>query len=100
MYEPDTIYLHEAMKDPDLEEFIKAMVKEVTDQMENENYYIIPKSQVPTGSSILPEVCQMKRKQDIKTSDIKKRKARLNIDEHRMKKGIHYDQKYAPYCLL
>ena len=60
------------MKDPDQGEFTKSMVKEVTDQMDNGNYYITPKSKVPTGSTILPEVWQMKRKQEIKTRDIKK----------------------------
>ncbi len=38
----------------------------------------------------------MKRKQNIKTREIKKYKARLNINGSRMKKGIHYDQTYAP----
>ena len=76
------------MKDPDREEFIKAMGKEITDQLDNGNYYITPKRQVPNGFTILPEVCQMNHNQDKKTSDIKKWKARLNIDEHRMKRGF------------
>ena len=38
----------------------------------------------------------MKRKQYIKTRDIKKWKALLNIDGSRMKKGIHYEETYAP----
>ena len=46
--------------------------------------------------TILPEFCQMKRSQDIKTRDIKKCKARLNIYDPRMKKGICYEQKYTP----
>ena len=40
----------------------------------------------------------MKRKRDIKTRKVKKWKARLNIDGSKMKKGLHYDQTYAPVC--
>ena len=89
------MYLHEAMKDPDQEEFITAMVTEVTNHMDDGNYPIINKSWVPTGATILHEVCKMKRKQYIKTISIDKWKARLNIDGSRMKRRIHYDQTYV-----
>ena len=38
----------------------------------------------------------MKRKLYTKKMAIKKWKARLNIDGPSIKKGIHYEQKYAP----
>jgi len=38
----------------------------------------------------------MKRKRDIRTREIKKYKARLNIDGSRMKVGEHYDFSYSP----
>jgi hypothetical protein len=94
--DPDTMYLHEAMKEPDGGEFVKAMEKEVRDQMENGNFSIILKILVPLGEKILPTVWQMKRKRDIKTRQIKKYKARLNIDGSRMEKGVHYWDTYAP----
>ena len=77
------------MKDLDRKDFITAMVKELTDQIDNGDYSIISKIQVPTGATILPAVWKMKRKQDIKTRDIKKWNMRLYIDGYRMKKGIH-----------
>ena len=94
--DPDTMYLHEAMREPDREEFLKAMQKEISDQMENGNFSIVPRSGVPRNKSILPAVWSMKRKRDIKTQQVKKWKARLNIDGSRMKPGIHYDQTYSP----
>ena len=94
--DPDTMYLHEAMKEPDREEFIDAMHKEVKDQSDNGNFEITHKSKVPKGATILPTVWQMKRKRNIRTRQIKKYKARLNIDGSHMKKGIHYDETYAP----
>jgi hypothetical protein len=84
--DPDTMYLHEAMKEPDGGKFVKAIDKEVRDQMDNGNFSIIPKIQVPKGEKILPTVWQMKKKRDIKTRKIKKYKARLNIDGSRMEK--------------
>ena len=94
--DPDTMYHHEAMREPDKEEFKKAMVKEVTDQMKNGNFTIVHISNVPKDKTVLPAVWQMKRKRDIKTRKVKKYKARLNIDGSRMKKGIHYNETYAP----
>ena len=94
--DPDTMYMHEAMREKDADKFKEAMTKEVEDQLGNGNFTIIPKSQVPKGKIILPAVWQMRRKRDIRTREIKKYKARLNIDGSRMVKGIHYDQTYAP----
>ena len=94
--DPDTMYMHQAMKEPDRAEFIKAMEKEVKDQMDNGNFSIVLASSVPKGTTIFPAVWQMKRKRDIKTRKVKKYKARLNVDGSRMKQGIHYDQSYAP----
>jgi hypothetical protein len=94
--DPDTMYLHEAMREPDREEFKKAMTKEVTDQMENGNFSVIRRADVPKGKTILPAVWQMKRKRDILTREVKKYKARLNIDGSRMRHGEHYDLTYSP----
>ena len=94
--DPDTMYHHKAMREPDKEEFKQAMIKEVKDQMENGNFSIIHIKDVPKGKTVLPAVWQMKRKRDIKTRKVKKYKARLNIDGSKMKKGIHYDETYAP----
>ena len=58
--DPDTMYMHEAMREPDKVEFLKAMEKEVEDQMKNGNYSIVNKNDVPKSSTILPAVWQMK----------------------------------------
>ena len=94
--DPDTMYMHEAMKEKDRKQFILAMKKEVEDQMANGNYTIVHIKDVPKGKIILPAVWQMRRKRDIKTRLVKKYKARLNIDGSKMKQGLHYDLTYAP----
>jgi len=94
--DPDSMYLHQAMKEPDRAEFIKAMHNEVKGMIDKDTFRIKKRSEVPEGVKILPTVWQMRRKRDIKTRQVKKWKARLNIDGSRMEKGIHYDQTYAP----
>ena len=94
--DPDVMYLHQAMKEEDKEDFIEAMHKEVKDQKDNGNFIIVRKDQVPRDKTILKSVWQMRRKRDIRTRAIKKYKARLNIDGSRMIKGIDYDKTYAP----
>jgi hypothetical protein len=39
--DPDTMYLHQAMKEHDQKKFITAMQKEVQDQLENGNFSIV-----------------------------------------------------------
>jgi hypothetical protein len=44
----------------------------------------------------LPTVWQMKWKRKVRTIEVKKYKARMNIDGSLMKKGINYNETYAP----
>ena len=54
------------------------------------------RSDVPEGATILPAVWQMRRKRDVSTGEIKKYKARLNLDGSKMIKHKHYELTYAP----
>jgi hypothetical protein len=60
--DPDTMYLHQAMKEHNHNQFVEAMQKEVKDQSENGNFSIVKRLTVPEGANILPTVWQMKRK--------------------------------------
>jgi hypothetical protein len=60
--DPDTMYHHQVMKQPDAEEFRKAMKKEWNDQLQNGNF-TMHRSRVPEGATILPAVWQMRRKE-------------------------------------
>ena len=72
MSDPDVMYLHQAMKEKDKEEFIKAMRDEVRDQANNGNFTVIRKDKIPKDKRLLKAVWQMRRKRDIKTRAIKK----------------------------
>ena len=69
--DPDTMYLHEAMKQKDWKEFRKAMQKEVDDRMKDKNFSITHKNKIPKNALVLPAVWALKRKRDIKTGKIK-----------------------------
>lgn len=94
--DPDTLYLHEAQREDDWEQFAEAMDLEIRQQVDMGVYSVILLSQVPEGATVLPAVWQLRRKRDIRTGKIKKYKARCNIDGSRMKHGEHYDETYAP----
>ena len=96
--DPDTMYMHQAMKEKDKEFFKQAMKKEWKDQIENGNFILRHINEIPPNATILPAVWQMKQKRCIKTRQVKKYKARLNIDGSKMRPGVHYDQmrSYAP----
>ena len=56
MIDPETLYYHQAMKEPDHKNFKDAMVKEVTYWKSNDNYDVIPTSEIPAGATIIPSV--------------------------------------------
>lgn len=94
--DPDTMYLHEAMRQPDRSQFIEAMKKEVDGQISNGNFALVHIDDVPKNASILPAVWAMRRKRRIETGEIYKWKARLNIDGSKQIKGVNYWDTYAP----
>ncbi|MFM7530824.1 MAG: reverse transcriptase domain-containing protein [Nodosilinea sp.] len=94
--DPDSMYLHEARKQPDWSDFADAMQLEIDQQINAGLYTIIKRDEVPEGATVLPAVWQLRRKRDIRSGKVKKHKARCNIDGSRMVHGEHYDQTYAP----
>ena len=93
---PDTMYFDEGMKQPDREQFLHAVVKEVNDHITRKHWKLIPRSQVPKGVKVLPSVWSLKRKREIKTRQVYKWKARLNVHGGRQEKEINYWETFAP----
>ena len=92
----DTMYFDQAMRAPDSNEFVKAVIKEVNDHIERKHWELIPREQVPKGVKVLPSVWSMKRKRDIKTQRVYKHKARLNVHGGKQEFGENYFETYAP----
>ena len=93
--DPDTMYLHQAMQQPDRDQFLEAMEQEVTSQSENGNWKIVHKSVVPATAQVVPAVWSMKRKRKT-TGEIYKWKARLTVDGSKQKQGVNYWLTYSP----
>jgi hypothetical protein len=77
---PDTMYFHQAMKQDDATAFLNAARKEFQSLLDREVIEIIPAYLVPTGMRLFSAVWSMKRKRRVKTREVYKHKARLNLD--------------------
>jgi Reverse transcriptase (RNA-dependent DNA polymerase) len=97
--DPDVLYLKDAMKADDSEQFVKAMQDEVQAHVQNNNWILVHKSKVPANRKILPAVWVFRRKRDIATRIVKKWKARLNLHGGKQVKGLDYWETYAPVAL-
>ncbi len=69
--DPDTMYYHQAMKEPDKEKFQAAMEKECSAHYKEGNYKLIKRSKLPEGATLLSSVWQMKRNYLISEREIR-----------------------------
>ena len=60
------------------------------------NYEPIPLEKVPKGTELLDMVWSMRRKRRIKSQEVNKWKARLNVHGGQQEHGVHYWDTYAP----
>ena len=94
--DPDTMYLHEAMREPDAAQFEQAMLREVNDHTAKKHWHILPRKKVPQGTPVVPSVWAMRRKRRLDTQEVYRWKARLNYDGRKQTKGVNYWETYAP----
>ena len=84
------------MKEPDSQDFIKAVKREFGDLLNDGVFRFVSRTSVPEHLIPFPAVWAMKRKRRVKTREIYKWKARLNLDGSKQMEGRDYDQTYAP----
>lgn len=92
----DTMYLHEAMQQPDRDKFVTAMTKEIADHTQRKHWTVVPRASVPDGHKVLRAVWSMKRKRKMATGEIYRWKARLCVDGSNQEKGVNYWETYSP----
>ena len=95
----DVMYLHQALQQPDKEESVKAMVREIATHEKRKHWKIIPMKEVPENIKILDSVWAMRRKRKTGTGEISKYKARLNAHGGQQEMGINYWETYAPVVM-
>jgi hypothetical protein len=92
----DIMYLHQALCQPDAREFVKAVIKEVNGYIGNDHWKLIPCTEVPEGTEVVPSVWAMQCKQDLTKGRVTKHKARLNLHGGKQEFGANYYETYAP----
>ena len=90
------MYFAQAIKQPDRKQFVEAIVKEVNGHVENQNWELIKRSEVPVGAPIQQSVWSMRRKLNLTSGEIVKHKARLNPHGGMQEYGVNYYKTHAP----
>ena len=93
--DPDTMTLERALKEPDAEQFIEAMEKEIDDHTSRGHWIVVPLSKVPRHKKMIPMVWSMKRKRD-PAGNVLKHKARLCAHGGMSVYGEDYWDTYSP----
>ena len=94
--DPDIMYYHQAMKEPDHEQFKRSVLKEICDHGTNQHWEVIPKQNIPLHTKLLDMVWAMCRRRQIGTREVYKWKARLNIHGGQQEYGVNFWETYAP----
>jgi hypothetical protein len=94
--DPDTMYLDQALREPDREQFLEAMRKEVEDHEKRKHWVVVRRDSLPKGTPVLPAVWSMKRKRRLSTREVYKWKARLTIHGGKQEHGVNYWDTYSP----
>ena len=84
------------MKAPDRAKFVEAVGTELDGHEKMGNYEPVPLSKVLKGTKLIDMVWSMRHKQRIKTQEVYKWKARLNVHGGQQEHGVHYWDTYAP----
>ena len=93
--DPDTMYLHEALREPDRDKFIEAIEKELDDHILRKHWKVVPLQNVPKDKTCLPMVWSMKRKRN-PLGEITRYKARLCAGGHKSVEFVDYWDTYSP----
>jgi hypothetical protein len=94
----DTMYLHQALRQPDKDEFLAAMVKEIEDHTSRGHWRITTKAEMKQRGydhKPIAAIWSFKRKRN-PLGEITKYKARLCCHGGQTVKGVHYDETFSP----
>jgi hypothetical protein len=94
--DPDTMYWHQVMQEPDKAEFLKAAVSEVKSHVDNHDFTLMRRDELPKSTRVLAAVWSVKRKRRILTRAIYKWKARLNCHGGKEEHRINFWETYSP----
>ena len=91
----ETFHYHQAMQQPDKEQFREAMIKEVRDHEERGHWELVPRSDMPADQTSIKSVWSFKRKR-APSGELIKWKARLCAHGGMQQWGENYWETYSP----
>jgi hypothetical protein len=86
----DIMHLQQAPKQPDANEFVHAVIKEVNGHVDSNNWMLQKQSNVPEDVRIVRSVWSLQCKRDLTTNEVKSHKARLNLHSRKQVYGMNY----------
>ena len=92
---PDILYCDQAMKAHNRDKFLEAVSVELDGHETMGNYQPIPIDDVASGTKLLDMVWSMRHKRRIKTQEVYKWKACLNVHGGQQEHRVHYWDTYA-----
>jgi len=92
----DVMHFGQALQQPDSRQFVESVIKEINGHVENQNFKLVKRSEVPVGEPIQQSVWSMRRKRNLTTGDIVKHKARLNLHGGMQEFGVNYYDTHSP----
>ncbi len=92
----DIMYLQQALKQLDAKEFVQAVIKEVNEHVDSNNWTLHKWSKVTEDVQIVPSVWSLWHKHDLTTNKVNSHKARLNLHGRKQVYGMNYFEIYAP----
>ena len=94
--DPDIMYYHQAMKEPNHEQFRRSVQKEIQDHEMNQHWEVISKQDLPPNTKLLDMVWAMGRNRLINTWQVYKWKACLNVHGGQQEHRVNFWETYAP----
>jgi len=92
----DVMYIAQAICQSDGQKFVESIVKEVNGLVDNQNWRLIKRKEVPDGKPIQQSVWAMRRKCNFTTGAVIKYKACLNLHGGMQEYGVNYYDIHAP----
>ena len=96
IHNQDTMYFYQSMQQPDKDDFVKAIIKEINGHTEQKHWKLLPRREIPEGDTVITAVWEMKLTRDIKTQSEVKGKTRLNIHGGKQEYYVNYFENYPP----
>ncbi len=90
------MYLQHALRQPDAKEFFQAVIKEVNEHVDCNNWTLRKQSEVLEDVQIVLSVWVLRHKRDLTINKVKTHKAGLNLHGGKQVYGMNYFETYAP----